>query len=162
MEILKGNKIVLRPMKPDEVRLIHKWANNPDVMPLWYGKKKTLKEIKDDWKPRYFSDKDPESGRCFVIELNCEPIGMINFNKINTKKNKVEIDIIIGAKNNWNKGYGTDALITLENYLFKNFNIQQIWVATDAKNERAIRAYKKAGFKIENNIDKEIILTLHR
>ncbi len=39
--ILQGEIVSLRPMEPEEVNLIHTWANNPDVMPFWYGEKKT-------------------------------------------------------------------------------------------------------------------------
>jgi RimJ/RimL family protein N-acetyltransferase len=38
--ILKSDKVSLRPMEPEEVTLIHVWANNSDVMPFWYGGKK--------------------------------------------------------------------------------------------------------------------------
>jgi RimJ/RimL family protein N-acetyltransferase len=65
--ILLGEKVALRPMEPEEVSLIHVWANNPDVLPFWYGEKKTLDQIKGDWKHHYFSDKNPYSGRCFAI-----------------------------------------------------------------------------------------------
>ena len=149
METLRGKKASLRPMKPKEVELIHKWANNPDVIPHWYGKKMSLKEIKDDWKPHYFNDNDPYSGRCFAIEVDDKPIGMVNYNEIDKDNQKVEIDIIIGERNNWNKGYGTDALKTLISYLFKKFKINRIWLAPYLSNPRAIRAYEKVGFRRE-------------
>jgi RimJ/RimL family protein N-acetyltransferase len=89
-KIIQGEKISLRPMRPKEVELIHRWANNPDVMPYWYGKRRTLKQIKDDWKPHYFSDKDSYTGRCFAIEVKDEPIGMVNYNKIDRDNRRTE------------------------------------------------------------------------
>jgi len=58
-KVVRGQKVSLRPMKPKEVELIHRWANNPDVMPYWNGKRSSLKQVKDYWRPHYFSDKDP-------------------------------------------------------------------------------------------------------
>ncbi len=147
MKTLSGKKVSLRPMKPQEVKLIYKWANNPDVIPYWYKKRMSLKQIKEDWKPHYFSDKIPQWGRCFAIQVEGKPLGMINYNKIDKLNKKVEIDIIIGEKKNWNKGYGTDAVKTLINYLFKEFKLNEIWIAPHTTNPRAIRAYEKAGFK---------------
>ena len=65
--ILQGEKIALRPMEPEEIVLIHEWANNPDVLPFWDGEEKTLAQVKADWNPHYFSDSNSYSGRCFAI-----------------------------------------------------------------------------------------------
>lgn len=145
-------------MEPEEIKLIHKWANNPDVIPFWYGRKKTLKQIKDDWKPHYFSDRNPYSGRCFAIEVEGKPIGTINYNKIDRENRKVEIDIVIGEKENWSQGYSTDALKTFITYLFKGFCLNRIWLAPYAFNNRAIRAYEKAGFKKEGILRENVFI----
>ncbi|NIN92692.1 GNAT family N-acetyltransferase, partial [bacterium] len=129
-KVIRGEKISLRPMRPKEVELIYKWANNPDVMPYWYGKRRSFKQIKDDWKPHYFSDKDLYSGRCFAIEVKDEPIGMVNYNKIDKENKSVDIDIIIGLKREWDKGYGTEALRTFCRFLFRKFKLNRIWLGT--------------------------------
>ena len=156
--IIPGEKVSLRPMKPKEVELIYKWANNPDVMPYWYGKRKSLKQIKDDWRPHYFSDRNPYSGRCFVIVADNKPIGMINYNKIDRENKSADIDIIIGQKENWDKGYGTDALKTFINYLFRKFKLNRIWLGTYVFNLRAVSAYKKAGFKKEGILREDALI----
>lgn len=151
--IIRGEKIALRPMEPEEVELIHKWANNPDVLPFWYGVEKTLEQIKADWKPHYFSDTDPYSGRCFAILKGKNPVGspvgMINHNRIDRDNRSVDIDMVIGHPEDWGQGYGTDALKTLARYLFDRFDLNRIWLGTYTYNTRAIRAYEKAGFKKE-------------
>lgn len=151
--IIQGNKVALRPMEPEEVTLIHVWANDPDVMPFWYGEEKTREQIKADWKRHYFSDNDLYSGRCFAILKGTNPvgnpIGMINYNRIDRDNRSVDIDMIIGQKKDWGQGYGTDALRTFVRYLFDRFDLNRIWLGTYTYNKRAIRAYEKAGFKRE-------------
>jgi RimJ/RimL family protein N-acetyltransferase len=147
--ILPGEKIALRPMEPAEVVLIHKWANNPDVMPFWDGEEKTIAQVKADWRPHYFSDRNPYSGRCFTILRGNAPIGMICYNKIDRHNRNTEIDMVIGQKENWGLGYGSDALKTLVRYLFDRFELNRIWLGTHKYNTRAIRAYEKVGFKKE-------------
>ena len=136
-------------MCAEEVDLIYKWANDPDVLPFWYGRKKTRKKIKEDWNLDYFTDKDPYSGRCFAILLEESPIGMINHNKIDMDNRNTTIDVLIGEKKYWNKGFGTDALRTFVKYLFEKFELNRIWLGTYAFNDRAVKAYRKAGFKQE-------------
>ena len=156
--LLKGKKVVLRPMRSKEVDLIHKWANNPENIPFWYGKRKTLQQVKADWKPHYFSDKDSYSGRCFAILKDDEAIGMINYNQIDKDNRNTDIDIIIGHRKNWNKGYGTDAVVTLAGYLFKHFRLHRISLGVYIHNPRAIQSYKKAGFKQEGIMREEALV----
>ena len=140
-------------MEPQELKLIHVWANNPDVLPFWYGEEKTLEQIKADWRPHYFSDSNPYSGRCFAILKGKNPmgppIGMINYNRIDRVNRSVDIDMVIGQAKDWGQGFGSDALRTFVRYLFDRFNLNRIWLGTYTYNTRAIMAYKKVGFKQE-------------
>ena len=45
------------------------------------------------------------------------------------------------------KGYGSDALKALINYLFENMNVRRCYIEPGEYNRRAIKAYEKAGFK---------------
>jgi ribosomal-protein-alanine N-acetyltransferase len=145
---ISGLRTLLRPMTPEEIPLFHQWVNNPDVMPHWYGRNapKSLEELLEDWKPFYFDGSAPQMGRCFMIEVEGEPIGMIAYNKIDPQARKVEIDILIGDSKNWNKGYGTDAVRAFLGYLFNELRLHRVEVAASGNNPRAIRCYQKAGF----------------
>jgi len=149
-------------MELEEVTLIHVWANNPDVLPFWYGEKKTLEEIKRDWKSHYFSDNNPYSGRCFAILKGKnpvgKPIGMINHNRIDRDNRSVDIDMIIGQAKDWGQGYGSDALKIFAGYLFERFDLNRIWLGSYIYNKRAIRAYEKAGFKREGVLREDALI----
>ena len=148
--IIRGEKVVLRPMTVGEIPIFYKWATQSDATPFWYddGRIPTYEECTQDWKRYYFDGSEPEKGRCFVILVDNRAIGQVNYNEINRETNSVELDIIIAEDVDKNKGYGTDALKTLVNYLFQNMNIQLCWIEAVTKNTRAVRAYQKAGFKI--------------
>ena len=148
--IIRGKKIILRPMTVDEIPVFYKWATQSEATPFWYedGRIPDFEEFARDWKEYYFDGSQLEKGRCFTILLNEKPIGQVNYNDINRKNNSVELDIIIPEDINKNKGYGTDALKTLAKYLFQNMDIELCWIEPIAKNPRAIRAYEKAGFII--------------
>ena len=139
----------LRPMRPDEVELIHSWVNNPDILPYWEGKVKTLEEIQAHYTSEYFTDDDPYAGRCFTIEKENTPIGMICYNRIDREHRNVEFDMLIGDKKYWNQGLGSDALRAFVWYLLSSFPLNRIWLGTYSYNQRALRAYEKVGFKRE-------------
>ena len=149
--ILHGKKIKLQPMTIDDIPLFYKWATQSDATFYWYGelyrdKIPTYKNFLNDWEIYYFNGSNPEKGRCFLIIVNNKAIGQINYNEIDRNNNSVELDILISDDINTNKGYGSDALKTLINYLFKKMDVQKFFVECITKNPRAMRAYEKAGF----------------
>jgi RimJ/RimL family protein N-acetyltransferase len=154
-----GEKVTLSPMKRKNIRRIFEWANSPEVIPYWYGRQKTLREIKQDYRSHYFSDRHPYSGRCFTISVDEVPIGMIAHNKIDKDNKSTDIDIVIGHKDHWGKGYGTDALKTFVSYLFRWLCLNRIWLATYVHNKRAISAYKKVGFKQEGILREDALIS---
>jgi RimJ/RimL family protein N-acetyltransferase len=151
--LLKGKTVSLRPMKKDEIPLFYKWATHSDATSFWYeelygNEIPTFEKFLESWKPHYFNDDNPELGRCFVILLKDEPIGQINYNPIDPKERRVEIDILIADSKHQGKGYGSDAIKTLVSYMLKELKVKEVWVAAIKKNPRAINAYQKAGFRI--------------
>ena len=147
--IIRGNKVILRPMTTEEIPVFYQWATQSEATPFWYedGIIPTYEAFIRDWKRYCFDGSEPEKGRCFTILIGDKAIGQINYNEINRDNNSVELDIIIAEDADKNKGYGTDALKTLTNYLFQNMNIQSCFIEHVTKNPRAIRASEKAGFK---------------
>ena len=148
--VIKGDKVVLKPMTADEIPLFYKWATQSDATPFWYqdGKIPTLEQFLDDWKPLYFDSSQPEKGMCFAIVVDGRAIGQVNYNEIDRTNDSVELDIIIADDVDKSKGYGTDALKTLSQYLIENMNVKIPYIIPVISNHRAIRAYQKAGFKI--------------
>lgn len=151
--ILQGKKVKLRPMTVEEIPIFYKWATQSDATPFWYGDLRsnevpTYEQFVEDWRIYYFDGSELEKGRCFAILVDDEAIGQINYNAINREDNSVELDIIIAQDTNKSKGYGSEALQTLSNYLFQEMNVQKCWIEAISDNPRAIAAYEKAGFKI--------------
>lgn len=151
--ILEGANVVLQPMTVEEIPIFYKWATQSDSTAFWYGERyndriPTYEEFTRDWGRHFFDGSKPEKGRSFTIVVGDKAIGQINYNDINRKNNSVELDIIIAENKEKSKGYGSDALKTLADYLFHNMNIQVCEIEVVIKNARAIRAYEKAGFRI--------------
>lgn len=57
--------------------------------------------------------------------------------------------IVIGEKDCWGKGYGTEVTRLMVWHGFQNLNLNRIWLNVYDFNPRGIRAYEKAGFKKE-------------
>lgn len=80
-----------------------------------------------------------------------EPIGMCDLMEIEAATRTATLGIWIGRPW-WNGGYGTDAVHTLCRFGFEHMNLHRIALHVNADNERAIRAYEKAGFRHEGRL----------
>lgn len=151
--LIKGEKVVLRPLHQGDFQILYKWINDPEIMKLWYGRDKPRSK---EWVEKHFTsileEKDPS--QCWTIEVEGKPIGYI----YNTPEKdgdtgefngRIELDILIGEKDEWNKGYGTDALLAMVNHAFSVQKAERVWLTPRSSNPRAIHVYEKVGFKQE-------------
>jgi RimJ/RimL family protein N-acetyltransferase len=60
-----------------------------------------------------------------------------------------EIGIHIGEKKYWDKGFGTKVIKLFLKHGFDTLNLNRLWLRVFETNQRAIRAYEKAGFTLE-------------
>jgi RimJ/RimL family protein N-acetyltransferase len=59
---------------------------------------------------------------------------------------------VIGEREYWGKGYGTDAMNLLTRYAFMELNLHRVSLGVHSYNTRALRCYEKAGFRTEGAI----------
>lgn len=76
-------------------------------------------------------------------------IGTGGFLRIDYMWRTADLSIMIGEKEEWAKGYGTEAVRLLLNYDFKSLNFHRISLGVFNFSKKAICAYEKAGFKKE-------------
>jgi RimJ/RimL family protein N-acetyltransferase len=152
---LTGKLVTLRPATLEDRRPIYDWATQSDITRSMIGLPTfpdnpipTWEEFCDDYKPYFFDGSAPQLGRCYIILVNQEPVGQVNSNDIEVNEGiqRVEMDIWLRAEIYCGKGYGSDALLTLCEYMARQMGVQQFMVQPSARNPRGIRAYEKIGF----------------
>jgi len=62
------------------------------------------------------------------------------------------ISIGIGGRQDWGKGFGTDAMRVMLRYAFTELNLHRVSLFLFDYNLRALRAYEKAGFVAEGRL----------
>ena len=152
---LQGAYVTLKPTTLNDRTVIFEWLALSDVTSSMMGPPtfpdKPIPSWEDfcaDYTNHYFDGSAPELGRCFIILANKEPVGQINYNTIKDYKGlkRAELDIWLCSESVRGKGYGTDAILTLCQYLKQHFGVQEFMMQPSARNTRAIQAYEKVGF----------------
>jgi len=144
--IIRGKKVLLRPITKSNFPLFQKWFTDLEVMQYVISRMPlNIRYTKEMWVKEFFE----EDRTVFIIEIieNKKPIGICGFKKINHEDRDAVFGITIGEKNCWNSGYGTEASQLLINYGFKELNLSCIYSSSFGFNDRSKRMHKKLGFK---------------
>ena len=143
--MLKGEKVLLRPMKRDDIARQHEFDQDPEL----YGLDSTYPRVSPLERAQAFYEsrtKDDENIAPFAIEAEGEYIGYCSLMDLQNRHGNLELGIMIGDRAYWGRGYGRDAVRLLLDYGFRYLGARRIGLTTHAKNERAIRCYLACGF----------------
>ena len=148
--ILKGEKVVLRPIILADAPRFVKWFNDPEFNKFMNIRSTTLEQEK-----RWIKDlsKKKKTDLALAIETSAGVhIGSTGLHQINLTHKHATFGIMIGNKKYWNRGYGTDAAKTILDYGFLKLKLHRIDLGVYEYNHRAMNVYKKLGFKIEGKM----------
>ncbi|MDR1031003.1 MAG: GNAT family N-acetyltransferase [Treponema sp.] len=140
-----GNKCYLSPLDIGDAEKYVAWLNDREVTIhlTFYSRVISIANEKT------FLENLSEDHHYAIIDKSTdESIGTCGFVKIDHLNQTADIGIVIGNKNYWNKGYGSEALTLLLDYGFKALNFHTIGLTVYEFNTRAMASYKKVGFKI--------------
>ena len=83
-------------------------------------------------------------------------IGVTGIHSINWISRSGEFRVLIGEKDLWGKGYGTETTRLMVAYAFEVLNLHKVWLGVNSEQHAAVRAYEKAGFVREGELRDEL------
>ena len=98
--------------------------------------------------------RDPPGFIMFAINTleDDKLIGEVGFEDQDLPNCEAFVAIGLGERENWGKGYGTDAMRIILRYAFNELNLQRISLTVSEYNPRAVQSYLKAGFVVEGRL----------
>jgi len=145
-----GIKVALGPYHRGIIPLLNRWDNDFSVALLSGDPLRPIP--KESTESRYERDsKEVQSHRVdFIVyeHATLRPVGLAELRNISYKNKTADYGILIGEKDCWDKGFGTETTILMLDYGFTVLGLHNIMLDTYSYNERAIRAYQRAGFHI--------------
>jgi RimJ/RimL family protein N-acetyltransferase len=79
-------------------------------------------------------------------------LGTIMLMHVNYTHGDGMVGIGIGKREEWGKGYGSDAMNVILRFAFQELNLHRVSLLTLGSNTRAIRSYEKCGFVHEGRM----------
>src|SRR5262245_45159900 len=145
--MIRGSVVTLRPAREDDRRAVYQWLAESDLTPSMLGPPlfpetpaPTWDEFCEDCGPHFFDGKREEAGRSFIIELDGEAVGHINYDGVDLARGLAELDVWLRSGNVCGRGYGSDALVALTCHLHETFGVTELILRPSRRNVRAIRA----------------------
>ncbi len=160
---ITSERLIIRPVVENDINTLVRWWNYPQIMKhvgFKDGLKTTYAQECEKFKDELLDANTHRKSRRFMIVLKHSllPIGEISYNDYNPAKKTIGFGIKIGEEDMHRHGYGREALIAFMNYLFDEFEVDQIISDTLSTNQRAIKFYQSIGFdtsEIKTNVWKD-------
>jgi len=135
---LRGELVVLRPLRTDDVERVAAIQTEPGVA-RWWGPPDL-----DDFR-RKAEGRDEAVG--FAVEHDGELVGFIQFEEVNEPEyRQAAIDLFL-SEHAQGRGLGTDAVRTVARHLVHERGHHRLTIDPAVENAAAIRAYEKVGFR---------------
>jgi RimJ/RimL family protein N-acetyltransferase len=151
---LIGAKIYLRPVEREESEVLEPWFNDPEVLRTVLGHRPLNRQQEEAYIEKInASEQDIMLG--IAVQETDRLIGVTGLHQILLKNRSAGFGITIGAKDEWGKGYGTEATALMVRYAFETLNLNRVWLHVLEYNQRGLRTYEKLGFKREGVLRQE-------
>lgn len=145
--ILKGKKIILKPIEVSKARIYLDWIQDPTINKFLHndGKGFDLKKEKE-WVKKVRQGKDEFTWSIYT--KSGQLIGNTSL-RINKKNKKADFGIVIGEKDEWSKGYGADTLKIVLRFAFNKLKLNRVELSVFKENISGKKCYTRCGFKKE-------------
>ena len=149
----EGEKVRVREKRVKDIQNEYSWRVDPELSRLDATKPMTM-SYEDFF--RYSKEEmqfpNYRSKRLAVETLEGVHIGNIMYYDLNMQNSQAELGIMIGDKDYWSSGYGTDTVNTLLRHLFTILELDRVYLHTLSWNYRAQASFAKSGFKLVRNV----------
>jgi RimJ/RimL family protein N-acetyltransferase len=144
-----GEKVALGPQTKEHMLLHARWVNDFEVA-IYSGDdlKPTPVELYEAGFEKASKEWQTRRQEFTIYErATMRPIGFAEWRDISAINRTATYGIMIGEKDCWGKGYGTETTRLMLEYAFTVLNLHSVLLTTSGFNERARRTYLRAGFR---------------
>lgn len=152
-----GRRVTLRRHAPENLAAVSRWYRDPEVARLTRYQTRPMPREEVE---RFFQTRllEPDSVAYAIhVRLTDRLIGLTTFSALDADNGSVLFHITLGERDVWGQGYGTEATTLMLAHAFERLGLHRVGLSVFSFNDRAIRSYEKAGFRIEGRLRDAIV-----
>jgi RimJ/RimL family protein N-acetyltransferase len=147
-ETLIGKRVYLRPFGRDDLSYIQKWSSDAELRKMIGEVASMSRADTEKWYKEMLADKD-RIWFAIVLKEGDRVIGEAGLLTMFRPWRSTDMTIIIGEKDAWGKGYGTEVGHLLLDYAFGRLGFHKVSIGVVGFNKRALKFWESLGFKKE-------------
>jgi RimJ/RimL family protein N-acetyltransferase len=141
-------------MEKEDLPLLSEWFNKPEI----FGEYNPLVQVSKAEMEKDFERRDFEMTDFIAEKKDGSKIGLVShFTPMHPAGKQLEVGFFL-VPSERGKGYGTEALKIIVDYLFLSRSTMRIQVQTDPRNLASQRILEKAGFVKEGTLRKNFFM----
>ncbi len=146
---IRGKRIILRAIEPEDLGLLHAWLNQPDIASglgdLHFPSSRSQQQR---WFERIESDR--ETIRLAVQdEQEGRLIGYTGFWHIHWRDRRAEHALVVGDARYQGRGIGREIIMTCARYAFEEMDLHRLDASILETNAASRKAYEACGYRVE-------------
>ncbi len=148
MITLKGKKIYLRALEPEDLEFIHTIENDETVWEISNTQtpysRFLIKQYLENAHKDIFEVKQL---RLLISSYDDKTLGLIDLFDFDFKNGRAGVGVLVKSPSDRAKGYGREALNLLINYSFTHLNLHQLYCNISEDNAASLKLFENQGFK---------------
>lgn len=155
---MEDNNVELRQeVFKSDAAIIANWLEDTEITQYLNEKQNVSKSIKDIMyrvNMPILTHLFNKNGSFFMVTTSeKEPVGFL---RLVPKNNVTEMVIVIGDKDKWGKGLGTNAILEGLKHAFFQWRADEVVAKINFKNQRSRRVFRKIGFTEDKELATEM------
>jgi aminoglycoside 6'-N-acetyltransferase len=159
---LRGELVALRPLTEHDWDILLLWNTDPEVLYFSEGDDVSAYSMADI---QGIYRGTSQTAFCFMIEFGGVPVGecwlqQMNLERVLQKYPQADcrrIDLMIGEKQFWGKGLGTEVIQLLGTFAFEEQGADLVFGCDVADyNIASLKAFQKAGYTVDAQIEQPV------
>jgi RimJ/RimL family protein N-acetyltransferase len=146
--VLMGRRIYLRPFSKGDLPHSQRWSNDPEIRKLTGEVAPMTDAEAEKFYEEARSDKD-QQWYAIVLKDKNRVIGEAGLLRMFRPWRCTDMTIIIGEKDAWGKGYGTEVGHLLLDYAFNGLGFHRVSIGVVSFNVGALKFWEALGFRKE-------------
>lgn len=153
--MIDGKLVRLRALEPEDAERAHQWINDREVTQFLAARYPISLAAEKDWAAQATKSNDFTDLRFAIETKDGVHIGITGLHNGRPEDRLADLGIMIGEKEYWSQGYGTDAMLTILRFAFYQMNLNKVTLGVFEINPRARAVYDKCGFVEEGRYREE-------
>lgn len=151
--LLQGKNLYLRALEPQDLDLLYKWENNPEVWAVSGTLAPFSRFVIEQYLTISHQDIYTSKELRLMIDLGnsdaskAKTIGCVDLFDFDPKNKKTGIGILIGDESERRKGYAAEAIEVVIEYCFTILDLHQVYCSVIGDNQDSLALFRKLNFE---------------